>query len=198
MQLKRTIAALGLAVASTASHAGVLYQWVSVKNDMPMRDPFIQIEIEESVVRSGSFQLNLPMGTQTIPNTGLHRFRYLDTYAPDAWFPTQYGYLNINLHFVENNFYAIGSISYMDFSSQLSTSTASAGADALLWTIHMTKGDSILGCDFYTTEKYCSGATGYFRQVPEPASITLLGAGALAVLATRRRKRHASDATTAG
>lgn len=191
MFLKRAVAAAGLLAASAACQAGVVYEWVTVTNGMPMPDPVIRFEIAQGVVRSGSFQLTVPIGETTIPKTGLEMFFYEQTNVPHSWFPTEAGYMDIHLSFVHNNFFAVGWISYMDFSSLLMTGSHVDPADNRLWRIEKALGDNILGCNIYTVENYCSGATGYFRQVPEPASITLLGVGVLAAFASRRRRNPA-------
>lgn len=190
MSVKSLLATAVLLLASTASHAGVVYEWVTVSNNMPINNPRMRIELEEGAVRNGSFSLNVGPETPTIPNTGLVSFRYSEmSLSPGHWNPTAFGYLSMNLSFVDNNFFMTGSIRVSDFGTRLHASSDMSGSqDNRLWTIHNTDGDSLIPC-YSEPNRFCEGATGYFRQVPEPAPFALLGLGALTAFAARRKKQ---------
>lgn len=190
MKLKSLTAAASLMFASAASQAGVVYEWVEVENNMPVGPISMRIEIADSVVRSGSFHLAVNPGDATIPNTGLVSFsHHITTASPTSWIPGQYGYLYMDLSFVSNNFFMTGSIRMHDWMLRLNTSSSIPGSDdPLLWRIHDTDWGNATPC-YKETHGTCEGATGYFRQVPEPASVALLSLGLIGALAARRQKR---------
>ncbi|WP_159696092.1 PEP-CTERM sorting domain-containing protein [Massilia sp. 9I] len=186
MKLQSIIVAASLMLASNITHAGVIYRWVEVENKMPVGPIYMQIEIAESVVRSGSFSLAVNPGETVIPNTGLVSFSYQMLGAsPTLWMSTPISYLYIDLQFTNNNFFAVGSIRAQDWMARVHTSSGIPGAP-LLWRINNTDWDMAAPC-YSEPNGYCEGATGYFRQVPEPAHFALLSLGAFGALAARRR-----------
>lgn len=190
MNLKSTIATAVLAFTSVSSQAGVVYEWVEVENNMPIGPVYMRIEIAEQVVRSGSFTLAVDPGESSIPKTGLISFWYRHMYAaPGSWIPADVGYLYMDLQFVHNNFFMTGSIRGQDWMVRMHASSGTfENPDPLLWRINNTDHDPGTPC-YLEPNGFCEGATGYFRQVPEPASAALFGLGMVGVVAARRRKR---------
>jgi hypothetical protein len=190
MTIKSLLAGAALLLGTSASNAGVVYEWVTVQNSMQVSSIRMRIEIEEALVRGGSFSLGIDPGVPDIPKTGLVRFDFFDSSAsplPYGWNPTDYGYLYMDLAFVHNNFLLVGSIRANDFTTRIDTgSTSWNNPDPYLWTINQLVGDGVLGCSF-EPQGFCKGGTGYFRQVPEPASLGLFAIAALALTAARRR-----------
>lgn len=192
MKLNSLIFAATLLLTSASSHAGVVYEWVIVNDHTPNRVQ-MRLEFKESVVASGRFSLNYDATTgQALPDSGLVSFSFgsLFNATPGYPFPYGLGYLRMDIGFDQNNFYLTGSISALDLHTRLNASTSVVpNQDERLFTIYDTNSDGLPYC-YGEPNKSCSGATGYFRQVPEPGSIAILGLGALAAIGARRKRRE--------
>lgn len=190
MKVKSFVAAAGLSLAAASSHAGVVYEWVIVNDHAPQRVA-MRLEFKESTIAKGSFGLDYDASTgQALPDSGLISFSFGNLFhaTPGTTFPYELGYLRMSLGFTQNNFYLTGSINALDLHTRLNASTGfSPNQDERLFTFYNTDSDGLPYC-YWEPNRSCSGATGYFRQVPEPGSLAILGLGALGVFLARRRK----------
>ena len=189
MNVKSFLTGAALLFASSTGHAGVVYEWVTIDNNMPI-NVTMRMEFEEAAVRKGSFNLSLEPGKQAVGDDGLISFSFKDLMhlTPEYSFPDDIGYFNMSLSFVHNNFFLTGTVRGADFGTRVNASSIGFGMnqDPRVFTIYDTNSDGLYPC-YFEPNGACAGATGYLRQVPEPASIALLGLGAFGAFVARRK-----------
>lgn len=191
MRLKSLFAAAAFFLASSAAYAGIVYEWVRVNNKGP-EGVTMRFEFKEAVVKSGSFTMDYSATTgQPIPDDGLINFSF-GVFGPlmsgePGWVMWDGSYLKMNFNFTHNGRFLAGGIEASDFLNTRVKATTGLSANPLLFTIYDTSSDGIAECGS-EMEGPCEGATGFLRQVPEPASIALIGLGAVGALTARRRR----------
>jgi hypothetical protein len=185
--MKKLIAASCLLFTSLSSQAGIIYEWHGVSRVSPSMVE-MHIEFDESVVASGSFNLNFGRGhVQIAPGSGLIAFTFNQfSYFSDVLSGTfdESSYFNMNVGF--SNGYLTGQISGLDISTRFNMATSGDKN----FTIFNTDSDFGMGDCAGPTGIVCNGGTGFIRdtEIPEPVSIGLLGLAAFAGIAARRRK----------
>lgn len=202
MHITSAIAAAGFALFPLLAQAGVVYQWHTTNNETPW-GVSLQLEFDQATVDRGAFSLDYYQspGPDDTPQEGLLGMYYTTLNNPSS--PLSYsaahggfsygtGFISLDVQFVANGFLT-GWIRTGDMSQHFEI--ASNGA---LFTFVDANNDGGLegaGCPAWEP---CSGATGYLQSRPaqlaqvaavaEPASMGLLGLGAVGLLLARRRQ----------
>jgi len=170
-----------------SSQANVVYEWQG-NNDAAPYNLSLRMEFTDAAFAAGAVHL-WARQYQFLPNTGLVSFHYTfpGVAQPISYLPTERPFgegelLDMDIVFKDDltlsgSFKAIGIEShvFMDSVGSLFTVTNANSDAGMLWA----------GCAPWTA---CAGATGVFRQVPEPGSMALVGLG-LVGLAWRVRRR---------
>jgi len=171
-----------------SSQANVVYEWQGNGNAAPY-NLTLRMEFTDAAFAAGAVHLRARQ-YQFLPNTGLVAFHYTfpGPAQPISYLPTERPFgegelLDMDIVFEDDltlsgTFKAIGIESHVFMDSVGSLFTVShADSDAgMMWA----------GCAPWTA---CAGATGVFRQVPEPGSMALVGLGLIG-LARRVRARR--------
>lgn len=201
MKFASKLAALALLAPSLAS-AGVIYEWRSANLEAPYGIS-LRMEFDEQAVRAGSLVFDVEQDYMAAPrpDSGLLSFSYSFPGAHDAitYRPREegfaYGWGMMNLDLIFGGDGSLSGYIHANNSSSHFVMQSQGG----LFTVLDSNSDMGMpgaGCEWGMS---CNGATGYIRQatqlaplvqiqeVPEPASIALIGAGLIGVLAGRRR-----------
>jgi len=183
--------------ASPLATAGVWYKWHAT-NDIAPRGISLLLEFDRAVVRSGTFQMRIDVDDNAFrdtvfPQSGLLGFYYgTGTEGEITWKPrkgiTDPGplILDMDIRFGPGR-HLTGGIYAHNYNSQFGMSTGFMGGPN--FTIYEAESDAgMKGCGWASEEgRPCFGATGQIRQIPEPASIALVGLGVLGAALSRRR-----------
>lgn len=189
MLKKLIVCAVAALSIHASSQANVIYEWQG-NNDATPYNITLRMEFTDAAVESGALHLRA-REYEFHPETGLVSFYYAFpgwaqplTYAPHEQ-PFAVGdLLQMDIVFrddltLSGSFKAIGIEShiFMDSVGSLFTVT-DANSDATMIGA---------GC---TPWMSCAGATGVFRQVPEPGSVALVGLGLLGLARQVRARRR--------
>lgn len=199
---KCAVLAIGLLI-SAAACANVVYEWQTVSTSETISGASGRIEFMDTGWSNyrwdgdGNCTSGVPETCPGDPTSPVVSFIFdiATPYAP-------YGGGGISLWPVVGNPLYWWSVSSMDISfnhiyasnSQHSIEMSTSGVGGGIWTISRFGSDS----PYYGSEcgrGECSGASGIWRRVPEPATIGLLGLGLLSFVASLRRAKPLATST---
>ncbi|UVW26919.1 PEP-CTERM sorting domain-containing protein [Massilia sp. H6] len=206
MKSIQSLIACMLLMLSGSANAGVWYQWHAT-NDVTPLGITLSLEFDTAVVQSGAFQMNIaiqnngPWLDTIFPQSGLLNFSYGTGTGGGIHYAPRQGIsspgpviLDMSVAFGPGN-HLTGHIHAHNFDSQFRMATS--GETGPNFTIYEAESDAgMRGCGWAAPGKLpCFGASGQIRRIPEPASIALLGLGALGIITVRRRtaQRKARD-----
>lgn len=187
-----------LLAASNLANAGIWYQWHATNHLAPHGISLI-LEFDPAVVKAGTFQMQLDISDNeytldpVYEQSGLLNLSYSGGLGGGIYWKPRKGItdpgpvrLNMNVSFGPGN-HLTGHIYAFNFDSQFGMTTDLAKSPHFM--IYAAESDAGMnGCGWASAgQTPCYGATGQIRRIPEPASVALLGLGAVGLIATRRR-----------
>jgi hypothetical protein len=197
MNIKTFVVGATLGLLPMLSQANVIYEWKSINNEKPY-GVSLRMEFDDETFEKGEFRFDLskqadPHGGPR-PELGLVSMLFNLGPASGVYYARDYGFygdknayevtLNVNVwlgkQFMERS---ISASNFSDFFSMNSNGTK--------FTVNDFETDNIGagGCDPRSSEQ-CGGAAGFMmrvHEVPEPASLALIGAGLFTVSHLRRK-----------
>ena len=198
MNIKACVLALSICLLPLSSNAGVLYKWRSLNNETP-RGITLELEFDANTVASGEFSMTVTPGAEEpLAKHGLLGLRYafpgssepLYYSAAEDSFRYGLGELDIRVSFDKGG-YLTGYIYAND--AQHHIGMDSMGRKFTIFDANSDEGMPSAECG-WQSDIPCAGATGHIRRIdiPEPASVALLGIGLLAAGIGRRKAGQAS------
>lgn len=185
--LRTLLLCAGLAAPAFAS-AGVIYEWRTASTSSSIYSVTGYIELSEAAVQAGNVDYQFSDSCGDHPQCD-----YSDKASPILRFSFMVNDHPIDLDFYHGTGFYYGPAAG-SFGASFSVGALSLGpmnlfandGNSYVWLDGSLIADA--NSDMWGCEGGCSGATGGFFRVPEPASVLLMGAGMMGLAVMRRRR----------